>query len=343
MNKMYHYWGLLAFIALLSSCSKTQINTLTGTHYTDLYTIAGSKIYHYNNPVQLIGANTFHVFAAGGFDMNSWNQDIAREFVGDVKEEPLNGYPVQISNGRYLHSLQSVTDSNRANNRITLICPFGWDSTDTTIFSGKMPEQTFWWNDYKNKLQQWARQFKNQPDVWLELWNEPYSYNGLDGYTDDIWVNDMNQMVDIIRATGNQNVIVVPCAAQGQDETVLNNKGFVFLTGKTNILFDIHAYEKWLFSSNAVIGNRLKLLKQNNLPVIFGETAPINAGVVMNPKPFLDSVYYYGLSVCAWQWKYDSNDRDALLNTQGFPNDNNNNNWGTSYKTFSLQIRNPNP
>jgi hypothetical protein len=51
--------------------------------------------------------------------------------------------------------------------------------------------------------------FKNQPDVWIEVWNEPYRYDRADGYTDAIWITDMNEMV-LIRDTGNQNIIVVP-------------------------------------------------------------------------------------------------------------------------------------
>jgi mannan endo-1,4-beta-mannosidase len=87
------------------------------------------------------------------------------------------------------------------------------------------------------------------------------------------------------------------------------------------------------------MGKRLEQLNQNNLPVIFGETAPVNAGVKMNPNPFLDSIYIRGMSVCSWAWKYDGNDADALLNGQGQPNDNNNNNWGSTFKKQCLKVR----
>ena len=333
---------LILLLYLITSCKKTNQSSLpSNPSYLDQYSINGSKIYNYKNPVQLIGANAFHVFGAGSSDMNSWQLDIAREFVGNIKETKLTGIPFQDSNGSYLHSLQSVVDSNRANNRITIICPFGWNGSNTTDFTGKRPTQTFWWNDFKIKLQDWAVHFKNQPDVWIEVWNEPYRYDRADGYTDDIWMSDMNELVNIIRNSGNKNVILIPCAEQGQDESVLNNKGAMFLAGKTNILFDIHAYEKWLLTSNSSMGNRLQLLKQNKLPVFFGETAPLNASVLMNPTPFLDSIYENGFSVCAWVWKYDTNDKDALLNTQGLPNDNSNNNWGTTFKTLSQKTRKP--
>jgi mannan endo-1,4-beta-mannosidase len=61
----------------------------------------------------------------------------------------------------------------------------------------------------------------------------------------------------------------------------------------------------------------------------------------MNTAPFLDSIYNRGISTCAWVWKYDGADTDALLNAQGQPNNNTNNNWGDMYKTLCLKPRNP--
>jgi mannan endo-1,4-beta-mannosidase len=308
---------------------------------TQIYSIAGSKILKETKPIQLIGGNSFHTFSAGSTDMNSWNIDVAREFIGNAKETPLTGSPIKDSNAAYLHSLQSVVDGNRLNNRITILCGFGWDGKSNTEFTGKSPSQTYWWNDYKTKLQQWAVLFKNQPDVWIEVWNEPYRYDRADGYTDAVWAKDMNELVAQIRNTGNTNIILVPCAEQGQDESVLINKGVSFLTNKTNIIFDIHAYEKWLLDTDVSINNRLEQLKQRNLPILIGEIAPMNAGILMNPQSFLDIIYTRGLSVCGWVWKYDENDKNALLTKAGLPNNNNNNNWGTVYKNLALKPRNP--
>jgi mannan endo-1,4-beta-mannosidase len=67
------------------------------------------------------------------------------------------------------------------------------------------------------------------------------------------------------------------------------------------------------------------------------ETAPLNAGVLMNPKPFLDIIYNRSLSVCAWKMMRMA---DALTKA-GLPNDNNNNNWGTTFKNLSLRARKP--
>ena len=115
------------------------------------------------------------------------------------------------------------------------------------------------------------------------------------------------------------------------------------MVGKSNILFDIHAYEKWLLDSPTNMNNRLNALNQNNLPITFGEIAPINAGVLMNPDPFLNLVYDKGISVCAWVWKKDESDQDALMTQNGLPNNINNNNWGTTFKNLALKPRNPKP
>jgi len=144
----------------------------------------------------------------------------------------------------------------------------------------------------------------------------------------------MNALVSVVRNAGNNNIVVVPCAEAGQDESVLNNVGQSFLTGKTNILFDVHAYEKWLLVPKITMGSRLQQLKQNNLPVFFGETAPMNAQDLMNPAAFLDSAYSKNIGAFAWLWKKSSTDKDALLDDAGLPNNNNNNNWGTLFKGY---------
>lgn len=326
-------------MSFMFSCKKNKI--IPPNYSTSKFNISGSKILYLSTPVQLVGANTFHIFGAGGSDMNSWHMDIAREFVGNVKETPLTGSEIKDSNGSYLYSLQTVVDSNRKSHRITIICAFGWDGTNPTLFSGTRPTKTVWWSSFQTKLLQWADHFKDQPDVWLEVWNEPYRYDRADGYTDDIWMGDMNTLVDIIRNAGNNNIALVPCAEQGQDESVLLNKGNEFLTGKTNILFDVHAYEKWLLDVNTNIGKRLGQLQQKGLPILIGETAPMNAGTLMNPQSFLDSIYNRGISVCAWTWKYADIDQDALLNSVGLPNNVNNNNWGTLYRGMAARERMP--
>ncbi|MFI0491906.1 MAG: glycosyl hydrolase family 5, partial [Flavobacterium sp.] len=79
------FWGL----QLLFSCKKDEIPTPNTTPQE--YSTSSSKILFKTNPVQLIGANAFHTFGGTSNDMNSWNIDIVREFIGNVKENPLTG------------------------------------------------------------------------------------------------------------------------------------------------------------------------------------------------------------------------------------------------------------
>ncbi|WP_278035118.1 cellulase family glycosylhydrolase [Flavobacterium nitratireducens] len=328
-------------IVLLLFLSCNYEKTLPKSTNSENYTIKGSRIYKNNTKIQLIGVNSLQVFGITPDLLKEWKIDINREFIGNSKENPITGNPIKDANGSYLYSLQNIVDSNRKENKITIICPFGWDGKSATLFTGKTPKQTYWWNEYKLILEQWAKHFKDQSDVWIEVWNEPYRYDKTDGYTDDIWFNDMSELTNIIRSTGNNNIILIPCAEQGQDESVLLQKGLIFIQNKSNILFDIHAYEKWLLDSNDNLNNRLNQLNKLNIPFIFGETAPMNAGVLMDPRPFLNNIYNRNLSICAWVCKKDENDIDALLTSEGLPNDLNNNNWGSFFKNLSLQNRNP--
>jgi mannan endo-1,4-beta-mannosidase len=63
------------------------------------------------------------------------------------------------------------------------------------------------------------------------VWNEPYRFGTDDGFTDTVWMF-MSELVTTVRATGNTNILLIPCAEQGQDESILINKGADFLKTK---------------------------------------------------------------------------------------------------------------
>lgn len=341
LSKAYKFLKNLFLMVCISlsiyTCSNSDISNAVEVKG---YNIIDNKITYNANPIQLIGANTLQSFGVGSQDLINWNLDITREFVGNVKENPVSGAPILDSNNQWIHSLEAIVAENRANNLITILCPFGWDGTTENLFTGKKPTETFFYSDFINQLELWAETFKDQDDVWIEVWNEPYRFDRADGYTDDIWLSDMTTLYQIVR-NKTSSIILIPCAEQGQDESVLINVGSSFLNGKTNVLFDIHAYENWLLDSEDNMSQRLSALENKNLPVFFGEIAPVNSGVLMNPNPLLDLLSDSGISLAAWLWKYDENDQDALLTKDGNPNNVNNNNWGSSYRSLALKERNP--
>ena len=99
----------------------------------------------------------------------------------------------------------------------------------------------------------------------------------------------MTQMVNVIRNAGNNNVILVPCAEQGQDESVLINRGH--LSYRQNTTFCLMCTPmrsgSWFQISN---GKPLATTAQIKASV-FLERWRHNAGALMNPAPFLDSAY----------------------------------------------------
>jgi len=284
------------------------------------------------------GADTMFTFGGSSDDMSSWGMDIAREVITNMRDNPITGEGGLPVNGQWLHPLQKIVSDNRANGLVTILCPFGWDGTDATKFLGRNPSQTPWWQDYKVRYREIARQFKNQPDVWLEVWNEPFWWDRSRGYSDELWLMDMRAMVDNIRSTGAQNIVLVPGAEMGQDERVILKYGPALLRGCSTVGFDVHAYEKWLGENQASVVTRVQRVQNRGCAMLFGEIAPRNGeGSLMNPAAFLEAARCTGSTVCAWLWKHDATDVTALLNEDGTPNTNKNNNWGLLYKAFTIE------
>ena len=298
------------------------------------YTISGSNFLKNNIPITLRGTNAMHVFEGDSSDMSDWNINIVREFIGNMRDNPIAGYAVYV-NGSYLHPLQDIVNNNRANGKVTILCPFGWDGTPQTAFVGTNPSQTPWWKDYMSRYRMIANQFKNQPDVWFEVWNEPYWWDRSHGYSDALWLSDMEAMVDNIRSTRATNIILVPGAETGQDEDVILTTGKSLLSKRHNIGFDVHAYEKWLNDSQLSVQARIEAVENRGFAMLFGELGPHNSSNLMNPANFLAAADNENSTVISWLWKYDGTDPDALLNTDGTPNNNNNYHWGSTYQAFT--------
>jgi mannan endo-1,4-beta-mannosidase len=305
--------------------------------------VEGGSLHYQGLPVSYQGVNAMQTF--GLLDqakMTEWKVEIVREFIGNLREQPIQGAALQASDGKWYHSLQKIVDQNRAHNRITILCPFGWvdDAGKQTLFTGLNPSAQPFYAAYRSKMQAIAEQFKNQPDVWLEVWNEPYSWNNQQGYTHALWLKDMADMVDNLRRVeGFQNIILVPGNEQGQSEAAIFAKGAELLTGRYNLLFDLHAYEKWLQNtSEAQLIARLQALKKANFAVVIGEVGVYNAGNDLDPSAFLSAVKQTDVSVMGWLWNQDSSYKNALLTNEGLPNATAANGyWGKKFKDFLTQ------
>ena len=302
------------------------------------YWVDGSKLTKNDEAVFYKGANTLQTYGLGNPDlMNAWNVQIIREFIGNLREQPIDGNAIQASDGVWYHPLQKIVDQNRANNKITILCPFGWVNNvgQRSLFTGLNPSSQPFYEEYKVKMKTIAEHFKNQPDVWIEVWNEPYHWNNENEYTNDLWLKDMKDMVDNLRwVEGFQNIILVPGNEQGQSENVIIAKGKELLQGRYNLLFDLHAYEKWLLNrSEDELISKIENIKNKDFAFIIGEVGVQNVGELMPVQHFLNAASITNVSVLAWLWNQNSQDNNALLTDDGLPNGTASNNfWGTKYK-----------
>ncbi len=332
------YFNFCLLILVLQSCNpkddfpEVRENTL-------LYRVEGAQILKENQPVFYKGVNALQTYGLGNAAlMDRWNIEIVREFIGNLREQPISGGAIQGSDAVWYHPLQSIVDQNRAHGKITILCPFGWvnESGERSLLTGLNPLEQSFYPAYKSKMQAIAKHFSDQPDVWIEVWNEPFHWNNQNNYSHDLWLSSMEDMVDNLRNSGFDNIILVPGNEQGQSEAALLAKGLELMETRPNLLFDLHAYEKWLVDqSEADIWQRIQRLQGQNFPVIFGEIGVHNVADVMPVLPFLNAANSAQISVLAWLWNQNSADRNALLNDDGEPNaTEDNNQWGEVYRAF---------
>ncbi|NKI30515.1 glycoside hydrolase family 5 protein [Croceivirga thetidis] len=338
----------LCFI-LLVACSKTSdeigvvIEQPDTENTSNSFKIQGAQILLNGNPVHFKGVNALQTYGlTEAAIMNEWKVEIVREFIGNLREQPIEGDAILASDGVWYHSLKKIVEQNRANNKITILCPFGWvnETGERTLFTGLNPSAQEFFEDYKVKMQNIAMYFKGQDDVWLEVWNEPYHWNNENGYDHDLWYADMSEMVANLRTVdGFDNIIVVPGNEQGQAETVLLEKAAQFSNANSAIIYDLHAYEKWLENSNQTsVTDRIQRLTDAEIPILFGEVGIQNVGDVMPVQHFLNAVHTTQTTTMAWLWNQNSEDNSALLTDEGQPNNTTQNNaWGTTFRTYLAQ------
>lgn len=302
------------------------------------YHVDGARLYRDDTAIAPRGVNAMQTFGlADQALLDDWQVGIIREFIGNLREQPIIGGAIQDASGQWLHPLERIVAENRAHGRITLLCPFGWvdEQGQQTLFTGLNPRSTPFYTAYTERMTTIATHFAGQSDVWMEVWNEPYHWNNANGYTHELWRDDMSTMVALLRdVDGFDNIIVVPGNEQGQSEEALLTYGTSLLATYDNIVFDLHAYEKWHSQSQSAQVARMAALEAAGLPVLFGEVGVSNAGHLLDAEPFLEAADLHHFAVMGWLWKQATQDPNALMNDEGMPNTHQNFDWGTAYHTF---------
>ncbi len=276
----------------------------------DTYSIAGTRILKNGKAAIFAGVNAFGTNGPNASSMDAYKINIVREAITDMSVQPVSGPEIEGTAGERLFSLQAVVDDNRAHGRVTLLNPGYWEATGAQM-AGETPSAQGFYPAYKAKLREIAEHFKDQPDVWLGVWNEPYS-----GTNPPSWLSDMKDMVDTVRAAGNKNIVVVPGSYWDSSDDVILSQGRELLRGRSNILFDLHGYT-WEYKDTASTIARVQRLRKDGYALIFAECGPQTASGNTDPANFLKAMLDEKVSTLLWIYKDDSKDPNSLLTTGG--------------------------
>lgn len=323
---------LIAFITTINCNRDDEIIVNTD----DIYSVQNGKIHLNNTPITINGVNCLQTFGLLNTELfTDWNIKISREFIGNLKEQPIDGSPMLSSTNQWLHPLKNIVENNRSKGLVTILCPFGWVTNQQQIlFTGLNPSNQLFYEEYKYKMKNIASFFAGQTDVWIQLWNEPYHFNNENNYSHNLWLNDQIEMIENLRTTeGFTNIIVIPGNEQGQSENAILENGDILLNQFNNIIFDIHAYEKWLLLPEEEINAKIQNLNNNNIPFIFGEIGVYNVTELMNPILFLNIAKQKNCNVLAWVFA-NNTELNALINQNNQPNNSNNNHWGNIFYNY---------
>jgi mannan endo-1,4-beta-mannosidase len=139
-----------------------------------------------------------------------------------------------------------------------------------------------WWTNIANT-------YKNNPFVWFDLMNEP----GNGSPISSLYLSDYTSIIDAIRGTGANNMIVVEGTQWGQDAgawdanniSVANSAIMTFgpqLAAKyKDIVFSVHIYDQWGINTNSTttdterdarLSDYISRVHTLNLPLFIGET-----------------------------------------------------------------------
>ncbi len=317
--------------SIVTTCALCLAPALGWAQSADTYSIAGTQILKNGSPAIFAGVNAFGINGPNASSMAGLSINIVREGITDMSVQPITGAEITGTAGEPVYSLQAVVDDNRAHGKVTLFVPGYWVATGAQLAGGTPSQQTYY-SAFKTKLAQIATQFKGQPDVWLETWNEPYA-----GTNPPTWLSDMTDIVNTIRATGNTNIVVVPGSDYDSSEDVILSQGQQLLQGRTNILFDLHGYV-FNYNSTASTVTRVQTLRNDGFAILFAEDGPYTASGASDPTAFLNAMLSQQVSTLLWIYKSDSGDPNSLMTTSGTDTA-----WGTQGYAFLTALLNGGP
>jgi len=206
--------------------------------------------------------------------------------------------------------LQIMVTNAEDKGQVIILAGFWYDSDafsgGTTAYPGcqllgSNPQSDTRWATVMNRWKQIASLpfIKNYSNVWLNPWNEPYAWDGSNGYSNDMWESDAKAMIDSIRSTGANNIVVIEGSEMGQGHDVIVERGQNVKLGRNNIVFDIHTYNtRWNVTAQE-IRSRFQAIRNAGNAFIVGEFAN-NGDEVW--QTIMTACRAEKVSLLAWLW-----------------------------------------
>jgi len=281
---------------MVSSCTdKSEPEDKKNIQDSAGYYTVGSALMKNNCEWEFRGTDKMSIWNWSYDSIAAWGMDITRECI-DMKLTTDS-------------ELIQIVQLARSKGFVTILTAVWWDSDaihdGTTPYPdcqllGSIPSSDSRFLSVQKRWREIAVLFKNQTDVWFGVWNEPYNWKKEQTASSQQWLNDATLLVDNIRSTGANNIIVLCGNAMGQGYEPFMEKGPDLLSGRKNIVFDIHAYQTYWDLNQASIENILTELKNADIaPVIIGE---FSANGTQPYQSVMHACRTTHTSILAWLW-----------------------------------------
>lgn len=291
------------------------------------YNTCGNQIYLGGKPTQFRGTNMWG-FRASVQDTAGparWGAKIVRQVI-DMKTTSDAKIDALIADA-HSRGIVTILDAHYFD------CACDGDAAEQqeAKFAGKDPSKTPFYAQVKSRWRSLATRHKNKPYVWFGLWNEPWGEANKP--TADGWRRQMAELVDNIRSTGAQNIILVPSGGNfAQEIEAIKAQGRALLNGRKNLVFEIHAYSRWLKTTPTSMADRIGAVLAVG-PMIFGEFAT-TFEQFNDVQPLINVLEQKKVSALAWIWDCRNAVASLALPDCVTPNNNGNLNFGSKVKAF---------
>jgi mannan endo-1,4-beta-mannosidase len=184
--------------------------------------------------------------------------------------------------------------------------------------------------DYLTFIKDFSNKYKDNPYVWLDVHNEPGTYDGVNqDFTK--WRTEITTIMDTVRAIAPEMIALIPGAAWGQDTGPQWNSNNILaaesallansdiIDNYQNVIATFHMYDQWVYGGLPRLQNFVDQLDATlNIPIIVGEYGSNNINstiqATQNLHTLLQLPGYENIGRIAWTW--DANDSNDLTTDQ---------------------------